>query len=305
MTAVRPDPRGRLRRRHRRRVRRRRRDLRQPDGPAADARRPAVPAHQNPDLVISDGESSCSPAPRRSAAPVAVEGWIPFRRVFDVVAYGKRHVMMGATQVDRHGNQNISASATSRSRSGSCSAPAARRATRSTTGRPTGCRSTPRGSSSSRSTSSPASATTARRPRRAASTTSTGRLQPRGLRRRDADHALRLASVHPGVTLDEVQRRRPASTRRRATCATTREPTDEELSSCARCSTRRACGSRRCPDAGRRSPSSSASGTRSCRPAWAGSPARGWWRHGERRRPRHPGQRHDDLRRARVPPSSR
>ena len=38
-----------------------------------------------------------------------VEGWIPFRRVFDVVAYGKRHVMMGATQIDRHGNQNISA----------------------------------------------------------------------------------------------------------------------------------------------------------------------------------------------------
>ena len=38
-----------------------------------------------------------------------VEGWIPFRKVFDVVAYGKRHVMMGATQVDRHGNQNISA----------------------------------------------------------------------------------------------------------------------------------------------------------------------------------------------------
>ncbi|MEU4418905.1 CoA-transferase subunit beta, partial [Nocardia salmonicida] len=35
--------------------------------------------------------------------------WIPFRRVFDVVAYGKRHVMMGATQIDRHGNQNISA----------------------------------------------------------------------------------------------------------------------------------------------------------------------------------------------------
>ena len=26
-----------------------------------------------------------------------------------MIAYGKRHVMMGATQVDRHGNQNISA----------------------------------------------------------------------------------------------------------------------------------------------------------------------------------------------------
>ncbi len=36
---------------------RRRRDLRQPDGPAADARRPAGQLTSNPDLVISDGES--------------------------------------------------------------------------------------------------------------------------------------------------------------------------------------------------------------------------------------------------------
>ncbi len=69
---------------------------------------------QNPDLVISDGESLflASPPPlfaQHSPERDVVEGWIPFRRVFDVVAYGKRHVMMGATQVDRHGNQNISA----------------------------------------------------------------------------------------------------------------------------------------------------------------------------------------------------
>jgi acyl CoA:acetate/3-ketoacid CoA transferase beta subunit len=65
---------------------------------------------QNPDLVISDGESLflANPPPLFAKGDV-VEGWIPFRRVFDVVAYGKRHVMMGATQVDRHGNQNISA----------------------------------------------------------------------------------------------------------------------------------------------------------------------------------------------------
>jgi acyl CoA:acetate/3-ketoacid CoA transferase beta subunit len=65
---------------------------------------------QNPDLVISDGESLflASPPPLFAKGDV-VEGWMPFRRVFDVVAYGKRHVMMGATQVDRHGNQNISA----------------------------------------------------------------------------------------------------------------------------------------------------------------------------------------------------
>jgi acyl CoA:acetate/3-ketoacid CoA transferase beta subunit len=32
---------------------------------------------------------------------------MPFRNVFEVVWSGKRHVMMGATQVDRYGNQNI------------------------------------------------------------------------------------------------------------------------------------------------------------------------------------------------------
>jgi len=64
----------------------------------------------NPDLVISDGESLfLAGVPPLFAKGDVVEGWIPFRKVFDVVAYGKRHVMMGATQVDRHGNQNVSA----------------------------------------------------------------------------------------------------------------------------------------------------------------------------------------------------
>ena len=64
----------------------------------------------NPDLVISDGESLfLAGTPPLFAKADVVEGWIPFRKVFDVVAYGKRHVMMGATQVDRQGNQNISA----------------------------------------------------------------------------------------------------------------------------------------------------------------------------------------------------
>lgn len=64
----------------------------------------------NPDLVISDGESLfLAGVPPLNALGGVVEGWIPFRKVFDVVAAGKRHVMMGATQLDRHGNQNISA----------------------------------------------------------------------------------------------------------------------------------------------------------------------------------------------------
>ena len=63
----------------------------------------------NPDLVISDGESLfLAGAPPLFAKADVVEGWIPFRRVFDVVAWGKRHVMMGATQVDRHGNLWVS-----------------------------------------------------------------------------------------------------------------------------------------------------------------------------------------------------
>ena len=64
----------------------------------------------NPDLVISDGEALfLAGGPPLFAKADKVEGWIPFPKVFDVVAHGKRHVMMGATQIDRHGNQNISA----------------------------------------------------------------------------------------------------------------------------------------------------------------------------------------------------
>lgn len=36
-----------------------------------------------------------------------VEGWNPYRRMFDVVWRGNRHVVMGASQLDRYGNQNL------------------------------------------------------------------------------------------------------------------------------------------------------------------------------------------------------
>lgn len=38
-----------------------------------------------------------------------IEGWNPYRRMFDVVWSGRRHVIMGASQLDRYGNQNLSA----------------------------------------------------------------------------------------------------------------------------------------------------------------------------------------------------
>jgi len=56
-----------------------------------------------PGLLLSDGEA-CLLAPDDET----VEGWLPFRAVFTTVAAGRRHVMMGAAQLDRYGNQNIS-----------------------------------------------------------------------------------------------------------------------------------------------------------------------------------------------------
>jgi acyl CoA:acetate/3-ketoacid CoA transferase beta subunit len=62
-----------------------------------------------PGLLVSDGEALLL----ANDVPVGggeklVEGWVPFRNVFDIVWSGRRHVMMGATQIDRFGNQNIS-----------------------------------------------------------------------------------------------------------------------------------------------------------------------------------------------------
>ncbi|MGW5386531.1 CoA-transferase subunit beta [Nocardia sp. NPDC003963] len=62
-----------------------------------------------PDLLISDGEAFFLAETPPIGGKAPVEGWIPFRRVFDVLASGRRHVVMGANQIDRFGNQNLSA----------------------------------------------------------------------------------------------------------------------------------------------------------------------------------------------------
>ena len=64
-----------------------------------------------PDLVLTDGEAALvHGAPPLSARPEEVvrEAPMGYRRVFDVVWSGRRHIMMMATQIDRTGNQNIS-----------------------------------------------------------------------------------------------------------------------------------------------------------------------------------------------------
>jgi acyl CoA:acetate/3-ketoacid CoA transferase beta subunit len=62
----------------------------------------------SPDLVLSDGVASliAGNVPFGQIASV-VEGWVPYRTIFDIVWSGRRHVMMGASQIDRFGNQNI------------------------------------------------------------------------------------------------------------------------------------------------------------------------------------------------------
>ncbi|WP_240529558.1 CoA-transferase subunit beta [Streptomyces mangrovisoli] len=55
-----------------------------------------------PDLLLTDGEALLV------GADGTTEGWLPYRRHLDLVTGGRRHVMMGASQLDRFGNQNIS-----------------------------------------------------------------------------------------------------------------------------------------------------------------------------------------------------
>jgi acyl CoA:acetate/3-ketoacid CoA transferase beta subunit len=64
-----------------------------------------------PDLAMTDGEATLV-TNDRAVVPSderVIEYWNPYRSMFDWVWSGRRHVMMGASQVDRYGNQNLAA----------------------------------------------------------------------------------------------------------------------------------------------------------------------------------------------------
>lgn len=64
----------------------------------------------SPDLLLSDGEAALGVGTWAiDGQPAEVEGWLPFRQVFDVLWSGHRHAMMAPSQLDRYGNANISA----------------------------------------------------------------------------------------------------------------------------------------------------------------------------------------------------
>jgi acyl CoA:acetate/3-ketoacid CoA transferase beta subunit len=178
-----------------------------------------------PDLLMTDGVASL-------VRGGVVEGWMPYRTVFDTVWSGRRHVMMGASQIDRFGNQNISCI-------GDHARPKAQLV---------GMRGAP-GNTINHATSYwvPAHSTRVFVAKvdvvcgvgfdRAKALGASGRFH--GLRRvvtnlavldfESPDHAMRLASCHPGVSVDEVVRATGFELVVPAHVPTTRAPSAEEL----------------------------------------------------------------------------
>jgi glutaconate CoA-transferase subunit B len=66
----------------------------------------------NTDLMMTDGEcmlvSEPVPVGPRGDYRPHVEGWLPFRKIFELLWSGRRHAMTMPTQIDRFGNTNIS-----------------------------------------------------------------------------------------------------------------------------------------------------------------------------------------------------
>jgi acyl CoA:acetate/3-ketoacid CoA transferase beta subunit len=180
----------------------------------------------NPDLVLSDGEAYLLAETPGLGGSSPIEGWLPYRRVFDVVAAGTRHVVMGANQIDRYGNQNIS-----------CLGPHDK-----PTRQMFGARGGPGNTVNHRTSYWVGRHAPRVFVEHVDFVSGVGYDRPAG-RFHDlfrvvtnlavldfvtADHAMRIASVHPGVTVEQVQEQTgfPLDA---DDVATTREPTDEEL----------------------------------------------------------------------------
>jgi acyl CoA:acetate/3-ketoacid CoA transferase beta subunit len=64
-----------------------------------------------PDLLLTDGDANIVAGTWAvtAQAPGPVESWMPYRLLFDIAWRGDRHVMMTPSQLDQRGNTNISA----------------------------------------------------------------------------------------------------------------------------------------------------------------------------------------------------
>ncbi|MYT27719.1 MULTISPECIES: CoA-transferase [unclassified Streptomyces] len=181
----------------------------------------------SPDLLLTDGEALLVGLDGRA------EGWLPYRQHLAMVTGGRRHVMMGASQLDRFGNQNISCI-------GDWQRPArqllgVRGAPVNTLNNPTSYW-VPRhsrrvfvekvdmvcGVGYDNAAAAGPSATRYHRIPRVVSNLGV-------LDFATPDHTMRLVSRHPGVTVEEVQDATGFPLARADEVPYTREPTDEEL----------------------------------------------------------------------------
>lgn len=66
----------------------------------------------NSALLLTDGEAYLIAEPfplgQRNGSKPIIEGWLPYSRTFDLLWRGKRHAMVGPAQIDRFGQTNIS-----------------------------------------------------------------------------------------------------------------------------------------------------------------------------------------------------
>jgi acyl CoA:acetate/3-ketoacid CoA transferase beta subunit len=188
----------------------------------------------SPDLLLSDGEAMLTQGTWAIGDdPPVVEGWMPYRLVFDLVWSGRRHVMMGPSQIDRYGNMNISAI-------GDYQRPTVallgvRGAPGNTVNHPTSYW-VPR---HSRRTFVPAVDMVSGVGYDRAAAAGRGASEFLEIRRvvsnlgvfdfATPDHRMRLASVHPGVTVDEVRQATGFELAVDGDVPQTRLPTPEEL----------------------------------------------------------------------------
>ncbi|EPH39799.1 CoA-transferase [Streptomyces aurantiacus] len=187
-----------------------------------------------PELLLTDGEALLiGDVPAVGARSAVTEGWLPYRRHLTMTMGGRRHVMMGASQIDRFGNQNISCVGDwrrpSRQLLGARGAPA------NTLNNPVSYwipRHSPRvfvervdmicGVGYDSAAAAGPSATRFHELRRVVSDLGVFDFAT-------PDHAMRLVSVHPGVTADEVREATGFPLAMSDEVPPTREPTPGEL----------------------------------------------------------------------------
>ena len=188
-----------------------------------------------PDLLMTDGIAhlleNVQPVSGKNGDAV-IEGWLPFRSVFDLLWSGRRHVVMMASQIDRFGNHNFA-----------CIGPHAKPKAQLL-----GMRGAP-GNTVNHATSYWVPAHTDKVfVERVDVVSGVGYDRAaklgRGARFHEVrrvvsnlgvfdfatpDHSMRLVSVHPGVAVDDVRAATRFPLAIAADVATTREPTGEEL----------------------------------------------------------------------------